>query len=257
MFYLVVLILPSALHRNSSRLQISASIPLAAIGLRGDHMIRHAVSIACVVMSLAIVAGSPALADVLQTYNLSWSGSFLGNSASASGTMTLDLTTLIDPTVPGAGLEGTSDFDIVSDITSLTVTVTGASSGNGAFTKSDLCACSDFGSFTLWDTNSATVNMHADVLAQLTIDDGDFNLFFTAPGPQGSEELTLTTNGLSGDPMEMTKFAPTVGRRAPVPEPATWVMMGLGFASLAFGGLRARRHSRSKDGRLSTPYATA
>jgi len=215
---------------------------------------RRAVSIACAVMSLVIGAGSPALADVLQTYNLSWSGSFLGNSASASGTMTLDLTTLMNPTpLGGVGV------DISSDITSLTVTVTGASAGNGSYTLTDLCGCSELvpPTRTLWNTNGATVNMNGDVLAQLTAADGDFNLFFTAPGPQGSQELTLTTNGLSGDPMEMTKFAPTVGRRAPVPEPATWVMMGLGFAGLAFAGLRARRRSPSKDGRLSTPYATA
>jgi PEP-CTERM motif len=29
---------------------------------------------------------------------------------------------------------------------------------------------------------------------------------------------------------------------APIPEPSTWVMMGLGFAGLAFGGYRAQRN---------------
>ena len=33
----------------------------------------------------------------------------------------------------------------------------------------------------------------------------------------------------------MTEFSPAV------PEPATWMMMGLGFAGLGFAGLRARR----------------
>jgi PEP-CTERM motif len=198
---------------------------------------RQAVSIAFAVVSLVIVTGASALADVFQTYNLAWSGASLGYyTATASGNITLDLTTLTNPT-PLGGL----GVDIVNDITSLTVTVTGASAGNGVFTKSDLCACSDFSMSTLWNTNGATVNMHGNVLGQLTVDGGDFNLFFTAPGPQGSDVLTLTTNALSGDPIEMTEFAPVLGRSAPVPEPATWAMMGLGFAGLAFAGLRARR----------------
>jgi hypothetical protein len=213
---------------------------------------RHAVSIAFAVVSLVIVTGASAIADVFQTYNLAWSGAFLGNNASASGNITLDLTTLMNPT-PLGGL----GIDIVSDIKSLTVTVTGASAGNGVYTLTDLCACSDFGSSTLWNTNGATVNMHGDVLAQLTVDNGDFNLFFTAPGPQGSDVLTLTTNALSGDPIEMTQFAPALGKSAPVPEPASWVMTGLGFAGLAFAGLRMRSHSPSKDRRHSTPDATA
>jgi hypothetical protein len=131
-------------------------------------------------------------------------------------------------------LGGTSYYDIVSDITSLTVTVTGADAGNGAYTLADLCACSAFGSFTFWNTNGNAVNMKGDVLAQLNAAGGDFNLFFTAPGPQGSAPLTLTANASIGDEMAMTKFAP-------VPEPATWVMMSLGFGGLAFAGLRARR----------------
>jgi hypothetical protein len=217
--------------------------------VKGEQMIRHAVSSAFAVMSVVIITGGPAPADVFQTYDLAWSGSFLGNSATASGQMTLDLTKLINPTVPG-GLGGTSIYDIVSDITNLTITVTGASAGNGAYTLTNLCACSSFGSFTYWDTNSDTVNMKGNILAQLIGDGGDFNLFFTPPGPHGSQKLTLTTNAFSGDPMDMTRFAPA-------PEPATWVMMSLGFAGLAFAGLRARRKSPSKEGRLSTPDATS
>jgi PEP-CTERM motif len=212
----------------------STSIPLGRY-FQGGQVTRHAVSIAFAVMSLAIATSASALTDVFQTYDLAWSGAFLGNDASASGQITLDLTTLTNPS-PLGGL----GIDIVSDITSLTVTVTGASAGNGPFTESDLCACSTLGTSTLWNTNGATVDMHGDILAQLTVDGGDFNLFFTSPGPQGSQELTLTTNGLSGDPMEMTQFAPALGRAA-APEPATWMMMGLGFAGLAFAGLRARR----------------
>jgi hypothetical protein len=215
---------------------MSISIPLAKLCSRGEQMIRHAVSIAFAVMSMVIVTGASALADVFQTYDLAWSGAFLGNNASASGQMTLDLTTLMNPTpVNGLGV------DIASDITNLTIAVTGASAGNGVFTQSDLCpSCSPVGA-TLWDTDGATVNMQGNVLAQLSVDGGDFSLFFTSPGPQGSQQLTLTTNGLTGDPIQMTEFAAESGPTPSVPEPATWVMMSLGFAGLAFAGRRARR----------------
>lgn len=155
-------------------------------------MIRSSVRLALVVMTMLTVTGGSALADVYQTYDLAWSGSVLGNSASASGGITLDLTTLINPTVPG-GLGGSSYYDIISDITSLTVTVTGAGAGNGTFTLADLCACSHdipvSGSFTFWNTNSDTVNMQGNVLAQLTADRGDFNLFFTPPRPSGIKRI--------------------------------------------------------------------
>jgi hypothetical protein len=181
-----------------------------------------------------ILATGFARADTFQTYDLAWSGASFGDGASATGTMTLDLTTLINPTVPG-GLEGTSYYDIVGDITALSITVSGASSGNGVFTLSDLCGCSAFGSFTYWSTNGSTVNMSGDVLSQLQADGGDFNLFFSAPGPQGSDPLTLTTNGLDGDPMAMTEFAP-----AGVPEPGVWALLGLGVFGVGFALRRAR-----------------
>jgi hypothetical protein len=205
----------------------------------GEQTMRRSISSAFAVMTVVIFTGGSALADVFQTYDLAWSGSFLGNSASASGDITLDLTALINPTVPG-GLGGTGYYDIFNDISSLTVTVTGAVAGNGTYTLSDLCACSPLSSFTFWSTNGDTANMMGNVLAQLNDDGGDFNLFFASPGPQGEDVLSLTTDAGNGDPMAMTKFAPAP-EPAPVPEPAAWVMMGLGFAGLAFARLRARR----------------
>jgi hypothetical protein len=181
-------------------------------------------------LSLALVGllslAPAAKADTFQTYNLAWSGTSFGNTANASGTITLDLTTLLNPTVPG-GLGGTSYYDILSDITSLTVTVTGASAGNGTFTLANLCACSVFGSDTYWNTNGATLNMGGNVLSQLTAAGGDFNLFFTPPGPQGSNVLVLTTDGLGGDPMSMTSFNPT---STPEPSSVNLMLIGIGLA---------------------------
>src|SRR5271169_3440708 len=87
----------------------------------------------------ALIAGllllvATAYADTFQTYNLAWSGATFGNGATATGQITLDLTTLPNP--------GPTVYDMYNDISSLTITVVGASSGNGTWTKADLCACS-------------------------------------------------------------------------------------------------------------------
>ena len=176
-------------------------------------------------------------ADTYQTYDLAWSGASLGNGATATGVITLDLTTLINPTTSAGSANGTGYFDIISDITSLSVTVTGAGAGDGTFTKANLCACSNYSSYTYWHTNGSTVNMEGNVLAQLTADAGDFNLFFTSPGPLGSGILTLTADPIStlppgafsGDPMKMTEFAPVA-----TPEPSTISLMltGVGLLGL-------------------------
>jgi hypothetical protein len=69
-------------------------------------------------------------ADTFQTYDLAWSGATFGNDATATGQITLDLTTLPNPAAQG--------YDLSNDTASLTVTVVGASSGNGTWTKADL-----------------------------------------------------------------------------------------------------------------------
>jgi hypothetical protein len=187
---------------------------------------------------VALILAPNAKADTYQTYNLAWSGAPFGSedTAAATGVMTLDLTKLIDPTTDeGSLLEtGTSlgiysgYFDIISDITSLSVTVTGAGAGNGTFTKADLCACSYYGSYTYWFTFFRTVNMEGNVLAQLEADHGDFNLFFTSPGPQGGDPLTLFTDALGGLPVVMTEFAVAT----PEPDTISLMLTGVGLSGL-------------------------
>ena len=52
---------------------------------------RRLISSTIAVMSMVIALGCSARADLYEVYDLAWSGASFGNSAMASGTMTLDL----------------------------------------------------------------------------------------------------------------------------------------------------------------------
>ncbi len=92
-----------------------------------------------------MVSAFTACADTFQTYSVAWSGASFGNNATATGWITLNITTLPNPGGPG--------YDLYSDIVSLTVTVTGAtlSTNDGTWTKGDLAPLSLDGTYTLVD----------------------------------------------------------------------------------------------------------
>jgi hypothetical protein len=180
-------------------------------------------------LTISLVAFAlSAYADVYQTYNLMWSGAPFSNNATATGQIVLDLTTLPNPGGPA--------YDMYNDIQSLTLTVTGASSGNGTWTKADLAPISNLNTYTYWDTGGATLNMQQELVGQPTTGNpwgtpdglsGDFNLFFTNGGPLGTFYFTLTTSGGLGDSMLLESVAPAV------PEPGTLALAGSGVILLA------------------------
>ncbi len=190
----------------------------------------------CALVVGLLVLSATAYADTFQTYNLAWSGATFGNSSTATGQITLDLTTLPNPGGPA--------FDMYNDIASLTVTVVGATSGNGTWTRADLCACSALGTFTYWDTGGVALNMNQQLVGQPTLGNpwgtpdgisGDFNFFFTNGGPLGTFFFTMTSDGGLEDSMLLTSVAPV----SSTPEPGTMALFGSGIIGLA-GVLRRK-----------------
>src|SRR5262245_9211452 len=91
------------------------------------------------VFAAIVVAAVPAQADPL-TFDVLWSGAPFSNSASAIGFMVLESTLLPNP-------GGTTNYTAVL---ALSVTVSGASAGNGTFTRPDF-------SFWVWNTGGAVL----------------------------------------------------------------------------------------------------
>ena len=155
---------------------------------------------------LALVAGFVSFLGTARAavyvFDITYSGASRGNTATAFGTITLE-----DPPNPGFS----NDF---SKVISLTLTVSGASSGNGTFTKSDFIGWS-------WATNGGTLDLDAELIGQSTDDltwgtdnfeggAGDFQLIAAqgSGAPNGTWLFQQTTSEGSGNPMFLTSMSP-------------------------------------------------
>ncbi len=192
-------------------------------------------------MSLGPMAANAAL----KSFDLDWSGVSYGNTAIAVGTITLDVSVLQNP-------GSNSSLASPGLVTSFSISVSGASSGNGTW------SLVDFGDIR-WVTETA-LDLTQELFGQPTLMDpwgtpgmgagGDFNLFqeafgggggfaaAAAPGtaPEGTSWFELTTNDGFGDPMLLTSFRPTV-----IPIPAALPLFGSALALMGFVGWKRKK----------------
>lgn len=203
--------------------------------------IRHR-SLAAVTTALALflgVASQQAKAGAV-TYAATWSGAPQGNTASATGLITLDTATL-----PNPGSYGNSSA-LPSFLLDLTITVSGAGAGDGTFTMSDFQGM-------YWDTGGGTLDLTTQLVGQpigggntwgFTIGKfgtGDFNFFTSAPAaPRGILPFLLSTGNNTNDIMQLTSLAP-----AAAPEPGSFALILIGALTMAgFAGRRIQLNRR-------------
>jgi hypothetical protein len=157
----------------------------------------------------------------------------VGSGASAVGQLS------IDSTVLGTILADPLDDGFpIADLQSLSITVSGASAGNGTF------GLSDFDTFNWWSAG-ATFDFSQNLVGQPTAanpwgtpdtQSGDFNFFnSSSAAPNGVFFFDLAANGGSADQMQLTSLQTT-------PEPGAMGLVALaGCAMLAFRRILVRR----------------
>jgi hypothetical protein len=160
-------------------------------------------------ISLLLFIFAPVIASAeLRTFDLEWSGESYGNTAIATGTITIDDTLLNNP--------GFSGDDFATDFS---ITVEGSGSGDGSWGRSDFVSIFLF--------TDAELDLSMELVGQPTLQNpwgtqdpadsgGDFNFFAGSGGaPTGTFYFQITTD--SGDDLRLVSFRP-VDEPAPRPQ---------------------------------------
>jgi hypothetical protein len=184
--------------------------------------------------ALLIVAAGPGKADTV--FDLAWSGAALGNTATATGTITMNLADINNP--------GQTDQNVTPFVTNFSITVAGANLGDGTFNFSDFNGADSLSDGGFYIITGSTLDFTSQLVGQSTSSGpwgsshtngttGDFNIFNNGNddnAPTGTFYFTLTTEGGNGDSMYLTSFAPA----SAVPEPSSVIPLSAALLGLAF-----------------------
>lgn len=157
-------------------------------------------------LCIILLCGSLSAPAAPVVFDLEWSGTSFGNTASATGQITIDDALLANP--------GNNDSSVTAGLVpAFTITISGATTGDGTFTLGDF-------SQILLNTGALELDFSTELVGQPTDQapwgtsqpgdtGGDFNLFNSSPAaPNGTFYFELTTNAGAGDKMLLTSFRP-------------------------------------------------
>ena len=193
--------------------------------------------IAALLIAMALAVATSAQAKL---FTVTWSGATVGDGASATGLFDLSPDTPADP-------EGADNPPPDGDMKIISLTVTGASQGNGTFVQSDFY----FGYFSFYSTLDFSKELIGQVMDNgyaYGFNDsargpsGDFNVFgkYGGSAPSGYDYFGLQTNGMNGDYLRLTSIAPVTSAAT---EPASWALMIGGFGMIGSVARRCKRVS--------------
>lgn len=204
-----------------------------------------------VLVFLAGFFGSVQLAnaDIISTFDLTWSGASFGNGATATGEITLDVSNIENPgTTVGVTTQNANSF-----VTDFSITIKGANAGNGTFGFADYNGSTVYagpigspsGGFYM-QTGGGTLDFTTQLIGQSTSfgtwgpnNNGDFNIFINgkdSSAPTGFNYFLIETNGAreGGELLLLTSFQPAAA--APAPSGMTLcgsaLLTGLGFLAV-------------------------
>ena len=176
----------------------------------GDNLVsifcRHGLTSALSLAMLWCGVLPPISQAAIVPYNLTYSGAGFGNNATATGQISFD-----DTILPNGPVSLGNVSAATLGVTDWSLTVTGASTGNGVFSLADLQMVPGREDGWVWSLSNA-IDLSTELVGQVGFDDFNWCAGYSSCGnplaPGGIALFTIATNGETGDTLVLVSMAP-------------------------------------------------